>query len=176
MDETEFLDLPLADRLAVAVEGSSEIAVVRRALQLMAGRNPGDDFLLLVGGHHAQGILDGAPPLYWPEVWGTRALLYVWAESAASAVIAGLGNQAWRVREMSAKVIAERGVEAAAELAEATTDANARVRAAAVRGLVALGADDQRDAITARLRDPDKEVKQAARQALDALRRIQGDS
>lgn len=67
----------------------------------------------MVGGEHARGILDGAPVLYWPELWGTRALLYVWNDSAVIAVTAALHNQAWRVREMAARVAAARGLDVA---------------------------------------------------------------
>ena len=97
------VDLPIEARLAAAVKEYGEDAVVLRSISLIAGNNEGDDFLLYVGGDHARGILDGAPVLYWPELWGTRALLYVWNDSALVAVTAALQNQAWRVREMAAR-------------------------------------------------------------------------
>ena len=69
-----------------------EPVVATRAANLLRGRNEGDEFLLWVGGRHAQGVLDGAPALYWPEVWGARALMSAWDDSAADAVVAGLGE------------------------------------------------------------------------------------
>ncbi|WP_235201332.1 HEAT repeat domain-containing protein [Microbacterium sp. CH12i] len=125
------VDLPLEQRLAAAVERYGEPAVVERSLSLLAGNNEGEDFLLFVGGEHAQGILDGAPVLYWPELWGARALLYVWDDSAAPVVIGTLNNPAWRVREMGARVAAARNLPAASELAELLTDRVPRVRVAA---------------------------------------------
>ncbi|HOT34120.1 MAG TPA: HEAT repeat domain-containing protein, partial [Rhodoglobus sp.] len=82
------VDLPIEQRIAQAVAELGEPTVVLRALSLIAGNNEGEEFLLVVGGEHARGILDGAPVLYWPELWGTRALLYVWNDSAVIAVTA----------------------------------------------------------------------------------------
>src|SRR5688572_24521993 len=102
------LEDPLPTRIAVAVERFGEPGLVGQAVGLLQGRNEGEEILLYLGGRHARGILDGAPALYWPEVWGARALLHVWDDSAASAVLDSLGNQAWRVREMCLKVCAVR--------------------------------------------------------------------
>ena len=163
------IDLPVADRLEAAVARYGERDVVARAIALMGGANAGEDFLLYVGGRHAQGLLDGAPPLYWPELWGARALLHVWDASAVPAVIAGLDNQAWRVREMCAKVVLLRGLEVAPKLVRLTTDEVPRVRAAALHALAAQGTADHLATIVQRLRDPDKEVRRAAQQARDVL-------
>src|SRR3954451_8425646 len=84
------VNLPLERRLAAAVEQYGESDVVARSLSLIAGNNEGDDFLLYVGGEHARGILDGAPVLYWPELWGLPAFLYVWNPPAAPAVVGAL--------------------------------------------------------------------------------------
>jgi|GEM_PF-5363400 len=69
------------DRITAAVARFGEQVVVDRCSSLLMGGNEGEEFLLIVGGRHAQGVLDGAPPLYWPEVWGARALTFVWADS-----------------------------------------------------------------------------------------------
>src|SRR6187551_3722054 len=110
------IDEPTEVRLAAAVTLWGEAEVATRAIALVGGYNVGEDFLLYVGGRHAQGILDGAPVLYWPELWGTRALLYVWNDAAATAVIAALNNQAWRVREMATRVAAARELPVLSEL------------------------------------------------------------
>lgn len=162
--------LPLAQRIAAAVEQQGESVVVTRALSLMEGNNEGESFLLLVGGEHAQGILDGAPPLYWPELWGIRALLYVWDDSAASAVVGALSNPAWRVREMAARVIAARDLPARSELTTVVADETPRVRIAAARALGAVGTLDDVDTVRTLLKDPLIEVRRGAQQALDALR------
>ena len=72
------IDSPTDARIEAAASRYGADEVVARAIALMAGANAGEDFLLYVGGRHAQGLLDGAPPLYWPELWGARALLHVW--------------------------------------------------------------------------------------------------
>lgn len=164
------VDLPLEKRLAAAVERYSEAGVIERALSLLAGNNEGEDFLLFVGGEHAQGILDGAPVLYWPELWGARALLYVWDESARPAIIGTLNNPAWRVREMGARVAAARELPAASELAELLTDRVPRVRVAAARALGAVGSLEDVDRIRPLLKDPEIDVRRGAQQGIDALR------
>ncbi|KFF58906.1 hypothetical protein JF66_15070 [Cryobacterium sp. MLB-32] len=163
------VDLPIADRLAAAVKRYGEPAVIERSIALLKGENAGEDFLLYVGGEHAQGILDGAPSVYWPELWGARALMYVWSETANEAVIGGLDNQSWRVREMCAKVILQRKLHALKRLVRLTTDEVPRVRAAAVHALAALGTAEHLPTIVQRLRDPDVEVRRAAQQSRDAL-------
>lgn len=163
----------LEGRLAAAIERQGNAVTVRRAASLLAGGYEGEDFLRVVGGEHAEGILSGAPALYWPELWGARALLYVWddtAESAVSAVVAGLENRSWRVREMSVRVAAARAVVAASALTPLTRDEHPRVRAAAARGIAVLGDATSAATLEAMLRDPDKEVRRAAQQSLKALR------
>lgn len=162
------VDLPIEKRLAAAVERYGEPAVVLRAVSLLAGNNEGEEFLLFVGGEHARGILDGAPVLYWPELWGTRALLYVWDDSAAEAVTAALHNQAWRVREMGARVAAARSLPVADALVGLLTDEVPRVRAAAARGLGVVGSDV--DVIRPLLKDPEIDVRRGAQQGIDAIR------
>ena len=146
-----------------------------RSLSLLAGNNEGADFLLFVGGEHARGILDGAPVLYWPELWGARALLHVWDESvvdesATALLISTLSNPAWRVREMGARLAAARDLDAASELADLLSDEVPRVRAAAARALGAIGSAGDIDSIRALLKDPEVEVRRGAQQSLDALR------
>lgn len=163
------IDAPTAERIAQAVARLGEAGVVERASALLAGLNAGDDFLLTVGGRHAQGILDGAPPLYWPELWGARALLHAWDDTAAQAIRAGLVNQAWRVREMCARVALARELHVATKMVELTTDEVPRVRAAAAHALAAVGTADNVETIAALLRDPEKEVRRAAQQSRDTL-------
>lgn len=163
------LDSSIGDRIAAAVERYGEDEVVERAIALLSGANAGEEFLLYVGGHHAQGVLDGAPPLYWPELWGARTLQYVWSGAAASVVIAGLDNQSWRVREMCARVSLQRELHVATKLAELTTDEVPRVRSAALRALAEIGTSEHVETIAARLQDPDKDVRRAAQQSRDAL-------
>lgn len=163
------LDLPTGERLRAAVEHYGEQAVEQKAIALLRGDNAGKDFLLYAGGRHGLGILDGAPPLYWPELWGARSLLYVWDESAAPLIVAGLSNQAWRVREMCARVVLERGIPAVPELVRLANDENARVRSAALRALAAQGTAEHHSVIAQHFSDRDKSVRPVAQQARDTL-------
>jgi len=158
-----------ATRVADAVTILGEDGVVERAIALLAGFNVGDEFLLVAGGTHAQGLLDGAPPLYWPEVWGARVLLYAWNDTATDAVLAGLQNRAWRVREMCTRVAAARNLPAAPYLRELLTDDTARVRAAAARALGVLGTVDDVELLSSLFKDPEIDVRRAAQQAKVAL-------
>ena len=163
------LDASPGDRIAQAVARFGEAAVADRAGALLSGANEGEEFLLWVGGRHARGILDGAPALYWPEVWGARALLYAWDESAASAVRAGLANQAWRVREMCCRVVALRELPFATQLRPLLGDGVARVRGNAARALGAVGEYEDAVAVKALLKDHEVEVRRLAGAALSSL-------
>lgn len=163
------LDLPTGERLNAAVEHYGADVVAQNAIALLRGKNAGKDFLLYAGGRHALGILDGAPALYWPELWGARALLHVWDDAAAPYVVVGLGNQAWRIREMCARVVQLRELQVADKLVRLSTDENPRVRAAALHALAAQGTEAHRPTIEQRLRDPEKAVRVAAQQARDVL-------
>jgi HEAT repeat protein len=170
---TDFSHIPIdelpAVRLAAAVASLGERDVVDRSVALLAGLNAGDEFLVIAGGRHAIGVLDGAPPLYWPEVWGARALLYVWHSSAEEAVMAGLQNQAWRVREMCCRVVAHRALPFAEHVRPLLTDDTARVRAAAARTLGEVGAPSDVDTLKNLFRDSEIDVRRAAQQAISRL-------
>ncbi|RLQ81549.1 HEAT repeat domain-containing protein [Mycetocola zhadangensis] len=154
----------------LAVTRFGEAGLVTKAIGLLEGRNEGDDVLLYVGGRHAQGVLDGAPALYWPELWGARTLLHIWSPSAEPAVLAGTTNQAWRVREMCLRVCAERRIGDETQFAKLTTDENPRVRAAAGRALAEIGTAASEEALQRLLRDPQKDVRRATGESLSILK------
>lgn len=160
-----------ATRVQNAIADSSEAEVVELAVALLAGYNVGEEFLLVAGGPHAQGIIDGAPPLYWPEVWGARVLLYAWNDTAVDAVLAGLQNRAWRVREMCCRVVATRSLDAAPYLRELLGDDTARVRAAAARAIGVVGAADDVPLLEKLFGDPEIDVRRAAQQARSAIQK-----
>jgi hypothetical protein len=166
------LDAAPQKRLEAAVAEFGEREVAERAASLLMGGNEGEEFLLWVGGRHAQGVLDGAPPLYWPEVWGARALTVAWDPAAASAVRRGLGDQAWRVREMCARVVLVRRLAETDALLALLDDPVARVRVAAARALGEVADDASATGrLTAALQDPEKEVRRAAHDALVLLKK-----
>jgi HEAT repeat protein len=166
--ETVPLDASPGSRIATAVAQFGEAVVADRAAALLSGANEGEEFLLWVGGRHAQGILDGAPALYWPEVWGARALLYAWDDSASAVVTRGLANQAWRVREMCGRVVAERELPVPDALLPLLTDEVARVRAVAARALSSIGEYEHVQQLLPLLHDAEVEVRRAAGNALRA--------
>lgn len=120
-----------------------ETAVVSGCVALLQGA-PADvdaELVVALGGPPARWALTGEPsgPDYWLRVWAARGLLYVWGDEAVPAVLVALGDEAWRVREMAAKVVTRRRLDDALEpVADLRADENARVRAAASRALVAL--------------------------------------
>ncbi|GLZ78636.1 hypothetical protein Afil01_34430 [Actinorhabdospora filicis] len=164
-------------RGAAAVFGEDEIAAW--CGDLLAARAAFDDpelpSLLWLGGRVARWELEReAEPgedRYWPRVWGARGLLYVWRPPVGGDVVAGLGDPAWRVREMCAKAAALRELgEAAEDLAYLLDDGTPRVRAAAARALGAVGEGEHALGLRDALLDPDEAVREAASRALDVLR------
>jgi len=92
------------------------------------------------GTYYVQRLVSGRPePGYWPRVWAARALLHAWSDSAEPAVVEGLTDEHWRVREMCAKVCAQHRVDAAhPRLVPLLDDPVPRVRAVAHRALARL--------------------------------------
>jgi hypothetical protein len=120
-------------------------AVVAGCINLLHRRGDVDDELVLaLGGPHAQLVLDGhegGKSGYWPRVWAARGLLHAWDDRAAPAIIQATTDDAWRVREMAAKVIARHRIgDALAAASKLGNDPVPRVRAAAERALVILTA------------------------------------
>ncbi len=98
-----------------------------------------------LGGPPARWALTGEPsgPNYWLRVWAARGLLYAWDAAAVPSVLRALDDHAWRVREMAAKVVARRRLDEGLELVrDLQEDENARVRAAAMRALMALATSE----------------------------------
>ena len=104
---------------------------------------------------------------YWPRVWAARSFLYGWHPDATSAVIAGLSDEAWRVREMCAKVIRLRDLgEAGDVLSTLVTDPTPRVRVAAIKALAVVGEAEHAEAVKTARDDPEPTVRDAAGMAL----------
>jgi len=100
---------------------------------------------------------------YWPRVWAARALLYAWWPRASPAVVVGLADDAWRVREMCAKVARRREIgEAGDDLAGLVADPVTRVRVAAVRALALVGEAEHAPAVAAAGADPELAVRREA--------------
>ncbi|MFJ8042665.1 HEAT repeat domain-containing protein [Kitasatospora sp. NPDC096147] len=154
-------------------------AVVAWCVALLEQRTAPDDpeqpSLTWIGGRHAAALLragglDRPEQAYWPRVWAARALRYAWLPEAGPAVVRALADPSWRVRETAAKLAAIHELAGAVELLEAlTADGAARVRAASVRGLGAVGEGEHAAPIRVALDDPEPAVALAARRALAEL-------
>lgn len=106
----------------------------------------------------------GKPPThrYWARVWATRAPRYIWDDAAAPSVIAALADEHWLIREMAAKLAAQRELPGAvAALARCCSDGTPRVRAAAATALGSLGEGEYAQTVRELLDDPDEHVQDA---------------
>ena len=120
----------------------SESQVVDDCLAILSRRPVNEETLVALAGPHALTVIgggEGGVEGYWPRVWALRGLLYAWDETATGAVIAASDDFHWRVREMSAKVVARRRLEDAHDaMVTLVDDEVERVRAAAERALIRL--------------------------------------
>jgi hypothetical protein len=131
--------------IAAECERRGRAAVVAGCIDLLQGRQDTDDALLIaLAGPAAEAVLDGSAggkEGYWPRVWAARGLLHAWDDRATAVIIQATADDAWRVREMAAKVIARHRVaDAFPIVSQLRTDSVPRVRAAAERAVVLLTA------------------------------------
>jgi hypothetical protein len=113
-------------------------AFVRSCIDILERREVDGQLVHALGGPPARWAVDGgaAGPDYWLRVWALRGLLWHWGDAATHCVVSALGDEAWRVREMAAKVAARHRVDEALEALLALRDDRVgRVRAAAARAV-----------------------------------------
>ncbi|MDN5852988.1 MAG: HEAT repeat domain-containing protein [Actinomycetia bacterium] len=117
-------------------------AVIDGCMSILVDSEVDDDLLWVLAGPASQSVIagrEGGRDGYWPRVWATRGLLYAWDVSAAQAIAATTYDEAWRVREMAAKVVARHRVEDAFDdMVRLHDDPVTRVRTAAERALMRL--------------------------------------
>ena len=117
-------------------------AVVAGCVRLLSGDDADAGLITVLGGRTAPWALDpagGPERRYWYRVWAARGLLWAWEDSALDALLGALRDDAWRVREMAAKVVARHMVgDALAAVAELRDDPVPRVRAAAGRAVARI--------------------------------------
>jgi hypothetical protein len=132
------------DSIDAACHDRGKPNVVAGCIALLAGGDADVALVRSLGGPQADWNLDHGPEhRYWLRVWGARGLLWAWDDAATPAVIAALGDESWRVREMALKVIVRHRVDDALEaVTERVDDPVPRVRAAAARALQRLTAAD----------------------------------
>jgi hypothetical protein len=118
-------------------ERRSRDEVIDDCLAILTGHAVDEHVLRVLGGPAAESVLEeryGGVGGYWPRVWAARGLLHVWDDRATDAVIVAATQPEWRVREISAKVIARHHVSPAIDaVVTLLDDENARVRVAANR-------------------------------------------
>lgn len=140
--------MSVTPRLRVTAErdrrGAGPLAAGCAALLEGRPEEVSDALILVLGGESAVYILDGGAGGrngYWPRVWAARGLLHAWDPAATAAIIGATSDEAWRVREMAAKVIARHRVgDAFDAVAALRADPVERVRAAAARAVTMLTA------------------------------------
>ena len=119
-------------------------AVVAGCISLLDAQGGDEALIIALGGEAAGYVLsggEGGPGGYWPRVWAARGLLHAWSDAATPAVIRATSDDAWRVREMAAKVITKHKVGDALDSVVALSDDRVpRVRAAASRAVMTLSA------------------------------------
>lgn len=151
--------------------GTATAAVL--CAEVLAASSPDEhpDTVRYLGGPAGEALLAGSPSWqpYWAPTWGARGLLYVWDDSAAPAVLAGLQHPAWRVAEMCLKVSAKRGLPCGDDAVRLAGHELPRVRAVAMRALGACGDTEHLDAVRTGLDDDAEEVRRAAGRALERL-------
>lgn len=108
---------------------------------------------------------------YWVRTWGARGLLYVWDDSAAPAVVAGLGDEHWRPGEMCLKVSTRREIgEAGPGAARLAVEGELpRVRVQALRTLGVVGDTEHVEVVTELLDDAAPAVRRQAARSLTQL-------
>ena len=133
------------ERILHECEQRGKPQFVAGCVALLEGREADGSLILVLGGEAAGYVLsghEGGPHGYWPRVWAARGLLHAWDGQATAAIIVATGDDAWRVREMAAKVIARHRVgDALAAVTALRDDPVPRVRAAAGRAVTAITAD-----------------------------------
>ncbi|MET3803198.1 HEAT repeat protein [Nakamurella sp. UYEF19] len=115
--------------------------MIAGCIALLAGEEVDPQLIMALAGPAATGVLTNVAPWpdYWLRVWGARGLLWEWHADATAAIVTALDDEAWRVREMAAKVVARHKIDDGLNsVVAAQQDSNARVRSAARRAVIAL--------------------------------------
>ncbi|MBC7373455.1 MAG: HEAT repeat domain-containing protein [Frankiales bacterium] len=117
--------------------GAPEVADA--CIRLIAGHDLDPLMRAVFGNAHTDAWLGSEVNAYWLRVWGVRGLLWNWDERATSTLQSALTDEAWRVREMAAKVVSRHYIDPALPfVVDLRGDPVARVRQAAERALIRL--------------------------------------
>ena len=106
-------------------------------MELLAGQDGDRSVVRALGGRSAEQDVLAPQHRYWLRVWAARGLLWAWGDDAAPALRAALGDEAWRVREMAARVVARHRLgDLLDDVQRLRSDPVQRVRVAAERAVV----------------------------------------
>ena len=163
------LGLSHSARLRAAAQRYGEREFAQRCAALLSGGDEDAEFLQYLGGRASAGAIEGSWPRHWQRSWGARGLEHYWVEGAAASVLAGLADEAWRVRMVCARVCAIRELGEPERLAALLRDGNWRVRDAAAWALGRSGEYEHADALREALDDPEPKVRARAERAITEL-------
>jgi hypothetical protein len=126
-------------RVEAASARHGSAAVADACIRLLDGAEIDGIMREVFGDQHSPEWLESEVNAYWLRVWGARGLLWNWDPRAAEAIRTALADEAWRVREMAAKVVARHLVDdVQPQVTGLLRDPVPRVRAAASRALALL--------------------------------------
>lgn len=120
------------------------VPFVHGCMVMLRGAVPDPGLVAVLGGTSQPSVQADSDrdDRYWLRVWAARGLLWAWHDDALPAVVAAFDDEAWRVREMAAKVVARHRLDAALEgVLRLQEDPVARVRTAAERAVRQLVLD-----------------------------------
>jgi hypothetical protein len=136
---TALWDLSPRQRIEAECARRGRRAVVHGCVALVLGGEADARLLSVLGGRSLPWAMGDEKHRHWFRVWGARGLLWAYEPSALDAVIAATSDEAWRVREMAAKVVARHLVgDALAAMVPLQEDPVPRVRAAATRAIARI--------------------------------------
>jgi hypothetical protein len=140
MGRKPIVDITPRERIEAECARRGRSAVLADCIALLEGATDPNLLASLAGPGAAKFFEDAGPDdVYWFRVWALRGLLWSWDTSATPSVVRSLGDTAWRVREMAAKVVTMHVIrEAAPAVAILRTDPVPRVRTAAAQARKAL--------------------------------------
>jgi len=128
-------------RVVAECDRRGQRAVVDGCISLLASHRAEPELIFALGGSPARWAVEGGEPGpdYWLRVWAARGLLWVWDDAALPSILQALRDDAWRVREMSLRVVTRHSLDDALPLVtDLRDDANARVRKQAERATIRL--------------------------------------
>jgi hypothetical protein len=93
-------------RIEDACRAHGAAAVADACMRLIAGGELDDVMRDVFSEVHSQKWLDNEVNAYWLRVWGARGLMWNWDPRAIESIRAALADEAWRVRAAAMRALA----------------------------------------------------------------------